>query len=143
MLLNFYKKPPQYDLYMSKLFNSVILFGIVLHYLIGIWIYGNKNLLYDRNSELNKISNWQGLVNLTSTFGNDIADRIDQPHNYVCVIFLASIIGIVFIRYTFLQIIMITCCKNCVESDVDHLNPIEIDVGKPNRLYSIASEENF
>ena len=47
MLLNFYKRPPQYDLYMSKLFNSVVLLGVVVHYIIAIWIYGNKNLLYN------------------------------------------------------------------------------------------------
>jgi hypothetical protein len=67
--------------------------------------------------------------NLTNSVGKDIADRLTQPHNYVCIIFLASLIIIVFIRYTFLQIILFTCCKNCTESEVDHLSPIEIVTG--------------
>lgn len=68
-------------------------------------------------------------VDISLTVGKDTADRLNQPHNLVCVIFLVLLLAIIIIRYTFLQIILMTCCKSCTHSNAEHVKTVEIATG--------------
>ncbi len=68
-------------------------------------------------------------VDISSTVGKDVADRLNQPHNLICIIFLALLLAIILIRYTFLQIILMTCCKDCTHSNADLIKTVELATG--------------
>ena len=109
MILRFYKKPPKTDIYIANLFNIIILFGMVIHYAFGIWTYGNKNILTDNsNSSLDVVSSW--IKNLfqsqKSSFSADIVDRITQPHNVLCFVFMILIFLVFLWRVFFMDIFM-------------------------------------
>jgi len=132
MLLNYYRKPPQYDLYMSKLFNSVVLFGVLIHYLIGFWIYGNSTLLNSPNTQASiKVLNVDTYVD-TSALPSDVTSRM-LPHNIMILVFIAILVGVVLIRYTLYQLMVTILCKSCTESDAGQIRTIEISTALPLR----------
>lgn len=114
LILNFYKNPPHTDLYINKIFNIIILFGMFFHYCFAIWVYGNKNILTDNsNSMLSQISTWiQNLFKFTdNSYATQVLDRITYGHCIVCLIFLCLIFIFIVIRLFFIELFMMCCCK--------------------------------
>ena len=107
--MRFYASPPKYDLYLAKIFNVLVFFGIILHFLFGIWVYGNPNLLTnDVQTALDSLSTTLNTLleaeNL-SGFEKEVVNRLTLPHNILCLIFLAIIIVILFLRMTLFPIL--------------------------------------
>lgn len=116
LILRFYKSPPKYDLYMSKIFNMIILFGIFLHFCFAIWIYGNPDILSSGqksfadslSSDLNSLFNFQ--LNEKST-AYEVVRRITLPHNIILFVFLCSMLIVIALRILLLETIFLCCCK--------------------------------
>jgi hypothetical protein len=132
MILRFYKKPPHTDIYIANLFNIIILFGMVIHYGFGIWTYGNKNILTDNSSNsLAVVSSW--IKNLfqvqKSSFGAEVLDRITQPHNVICLVFMIVIFLIFLWRIFFMDFFMKYLC-HCLDKNSEKLKDLNIYEGK-------------
>ena len=108
MILRFYRTPPHTDLYISKLFNQIILLGIIVHFCVGLWIYGNKQIFYDGNStSLNGFSdfltnNLNINLNFSNYFANTLREKILLPHNLLYFLFLI-VFFIIFLFQFFLK----------------------------------------
>lgn len=116
LILRLYRNPPHIDLYVSKLFNMIILVAMIIHYCFAIWIYGNEKILSDStNSNLNGISDWiKNRFNLSNeSFGAQILTRISYSYNVLILFFLAIVVIIFLIRFLYLDYIIFACCKFC------------------------------
>jgi len=93
MILRFYKTPPHTCLFVSKLFNQIVLFGIIIHLCVGIWIYGNKEIFVNVNSSfLGIFSNLLiKYLNYETSGGISlgIREKLIMPHNLLMTIVLA------------------------------------------------------
>lgn len=83
--------------------------GIILHYLFGIWVYGNPNLLTNNtestlDSLATTINNLIGTENLTG-ISKEVVKRLTLSHNILCLVFLSIIIVILLLRLTLFPII--------------------------------------
>lgn len=118
MVLRFYRTPPHTDLFVSKLFNQIVLFGIIVHLCVGIWIYGNKEIFVNRNSTfLDFISNFlKENLNFETSDGISlgIKDKLIMPHNLLLTIVLA-ILTLWFVWKLLLRKIFkfVCCIKFC------------------------------
>lgn len=116
LILRLYRNPPHIDLYVSKLFNTIILIGMVVHFGFAIWIYGNPDILTSNYIVfLGDISKWlEALLSKTEgSFNEEIVRRMLYPHNIICLIFLFGIGLVCFIRLFFVGIIIraaVWCC---------------------------------
>ncbi len=101
LLLRFYRTPPHTDLYVSKLFYYILLFGIIVHLSVGIWIYGNKEIFFNVNSPLFDflIKFLNEKLNLYESEGVTIGitKRLLMPHNLLMTIVLA--ISVIWFLY--------------------------------------------
>jgi hypothetical protein len=127
--LRFYKLPPKYDLYMSKIFSYFIFVALFLHFLVGIWIYGNPQLLADDTSS--SLDVLKELINKyfvsDNSFVQQIVVRISLPHNILCLIFLACIIVIFLARVSFYSFLRILC----TQEDISNQQNLEIGIAMP------------
>ncbi len=118
MVLRFYRTPPHTDLFVSKLFINIILFGIIVHLCVGIWIYGNEQIFVNVNSSyLDFISNFlKDNLNLETSDGISfgIKDKLLMPHNLLMTVVLA-LLTLLFIWKLILRNIFsyICCIKFC------------------------------
>jgi len=121
-VLRFYRSPPKYDLYIAKIFNALVFFGIILHYLFGIWIFGNPNILTNNvETALDSVATlMKSFINSDNLngFNKEIVDRLTLPHNILCVIFLAIIIIILIFRLTFFPIFSYICGKKLSKREI-------------------------
>ncbi len=96
LLLRFYRTPPNTDLYNSKLFYNILLFGIIVHLSFGIWIYGNKEIFFNVNSPLFDflIKFLDEKLNLSESEGITIGitKRLLMPHNLIMTIVLSLLL---------------------------------------------------
>lgn len=149
-MLRFYRSPPKYDLYLAKIFNVLVFVGIILHYLFGIWIYGNPNLLTNNvETALDSISaqlnNLIGTENLTG-FNKEVVKRLTLSHNILCLIFLAIIIIILFLRLTLFPIISWILQKRLSKEEnfrkIERKN-LEIGLGISKKILIFFFHNNF
>jgi hypothetical protein len=120
LILRFYRNPPHIDLYMSKLFYFIILFGVIIHYCFGIWIYGNDQILTNSaNTYLQSVSDWvKNLMHYEDkSFAADVLNRITYGHNIIVLIYLC-LLFVYFVIRVFLSDIfkhLFGCCCSCTK----------------------------
>jgi hypothetical protein len=105
LLLRFYRKPPNIDLFVAELFDIMILFGMILHFAFAIWMYGNKGILYSAPVKiLDDIAEWirYNIDAQDGSYAAEIVNRITLTHNVICFIFLCVIV-LIFIWNIFLK----------------------------------------
>jgi hypothetical protein len=108
LLLRFYRSPPHIDLFVAKLFDIILLFGLILHFCFAIWTYGNENILVSISVNLfEKIANWirNEFQFQANSLGMNILDKITYSHNLICFIFLCLIV-LIFLWKLFLSEIL-------------------------------------
>jgi hypothetical protein len=103
------------------MFNFVILFGIFLHLCVGIWIYGNPDIIVDRNeTALKQVDQFvQNILTNVGGIGSVLYTRINYSHNYITLGFLCVFTVTICVKYFFLELVLIVfgkCCKNKVEN---------------------------
>jgi hypothetical protein len=130
LILRFYRNPAHIDLFMSKLFNHIILYGIIIHFCFGIWTYGNDQILTNStNLYLESLSDL--LKNLLKfedkSFEAEFLKRMTYTHNIIVLIFLLFLILYLIIRVFLLEFIkrLFCCCCFCKE-DVEKIQDISI-----------------
>lgn len=119
---------------MAKVFNIFIYIALIIHFLFGMWIYGNSKLLINTDTFLKIISdNIKNLVTVTNDdnyYTNEIITRITLSHNLICLIFLALLIIIVILRYTVFSFFELICKKSKRREMVERKN-MEIGIAIP------------
>jgi len=113
LVLRLYKSPPHIDLYVTKLFNIILLFAIIIHFVFAIWIYGNENYLSNTvNSGLSSISSWiQSYLKSDGSIIVSFLYRLSFSYNII-ISFLLILIVLVFIgRMLSLDHLFFACCK--------------------------------
>lgn len=114
LILRFYRKPPHIDLYISRFFSILILFGVILHYCFAIWMYGDKYILVDNSkTAIESIS-----IRVKTIFSNsknslvgNIAERVAYAHNLVLFVFLLLLVIAFVWRLLFMDFLLKACCK--------------------------------
>ncbi len=137
LVLRLYRNPPHIDLYVSKLFNMVILVGMIIHLCFAIWIYGNTHILSDSStSALKSISDWiKNNFNLSSnSFAAEVLTRISYSYNILILFILAIIILIFLSRVLYLDSLLFGWCK-CWDIDYGKVKDINIYEGKYNLTF--------
>jgi hypothetical protein len=105
----------------------------LFHLGIGIWIYGNPNLIVDRNqSAMNQVNQFtQNILQSVGEIGNIIYTRVNYTHNLIMFGFFVVFVLFLIIKYLLIDFVSIfcgNCCRNKVEVERD--NSIEIGNGK-------------
>lgn len=133
-MLRFYRSPPKYDLYLAKIFNILVFIGIIIHYLFGIWIYGNPNLLTNRiNDPLkNFFDTIKNSINSSamSEFMKEIINRITVTHNILLGSFLVLIFVILILQVTLFQILSLIFSKSITKDEtLESLERKNMEIG--------------
>ena len=145
LIINFYKNPPQYDIFLSSAFNNVIIFSLIIHTSFGIWIYGNPDYFSTSNGWFGFFNTVQGFLSdylsfLNSEFGKDIKYRITLPHNLILLLLLIILVSYAIIKLFFINLIWFLCCVCCsnkvnVIEDLTQNLPIQRSFGF-NKFYA-------
>jgi len=135
LFLRFYRIPPKYDLFISKVFLNFILFSILCHSAIGLWIYGNPLFLIDASSktDLDSVGNYlRKFINFSKdSITIEIVNRITTNHNGLMICWVAISALILIFKLVIWDLITSVCCSDS-NNDLaleDSLN-IEIGAGK-------------
>jgi hypothetical protein len=137
LVLRFYRSPPKYSLSLLKSFYILIWIGIIFHYLIAIWIYGNPNfLLNNENAFTNKFSN--SIKNILydenlDSFWKEYIIRSTYSHNIICVVFLAIVLLVFILSNTLFR--FIDCLierKTSKEEIIKEIEEKNIEIGLGN-----------
>lgn len=107
------------------MFNVIIFFTLILHYFVGIWIYGNPNIFNnDNSSSLNSLKDsLKALMKYDNPIVKSIVIRVTLPHNILCFIFLGLLLLVFIMRITIYPLIDIFC-KN-----QEKLNKKNVEIG--------------
>ncbi len=125
LLLRFYRSPPQIDLFVAKLFDVIILAGLILHYCFAIWMYGNETILTSGSYDiLNKIADWiKNKIVSQDSIAIEILKRLTYSHNIICLIFLCLVL-LIFIYNIFLKGLVNVVClwrrETIIEKEIDY-----------------------
>jgi hypothetical protein len=133
LVFKFYRKPRFFDLGISRNFMVIIMIGLVIHYLISIWVYGHPSFISSTDKNvLDTLSDYiKNLFKVSSgIYEATIIARLTLPHNIICIIFVLFLILILIIRLTVFDILSLMC-RNCYKKyiNIDSKN-LEIGLGK-------------
>jgi hypothetical protein len=133
LVFRYYRKPRYFDIGMSNNFMIIIMVGLIIHFLISIWVYGHKSFISSTDKNvLDTLSEYiRNLFKVSSgTYEAEVIARLTLPHNVLCIIFVLFLILILVLRLTLFNIISLMC-KNCFKKyiNIDSKN-IEIGLGK-------------
>jgi len=125
LLLRFYRSPPKIDLFIAKLFDVIVLAGLILHYCFAIWMYGNDSILTSTSFDiLNRIAEWiKNKIVSEDSAAVEILKRLTFSHNIICFVFLCLVV-LLFVNNIFLKGFVNFMClwrkKTIIEKEVDH-----------------------
>lgn len=132
-MLRFYRKPPFFNSNVTKIFNIIIVFGVILHLSVGIWIYGSKDIIVERNQlALNQVNLViQNVLTVTGSISSILYNRINYNHNLIMFAFLVSFVIFLIIKYILIDILIILCGKCCKKKSENqkHDERISLDIG--------------
>lgn len=134
LVLRLYRSPPKYDLYLAKIFNVLVFTGIIIHYLFGIWIYGNPNLLTNRIEDaLKSLSDTiKNSINSSgmSDFAKEVVNRITVTHNLLIDSFLALIFLMLILQFTLFKILSLIFSKSITKDEtIESLERKNMEIG--------------
>jgi hypothetical protein len=121
LTFRYYRKPPLYDLYLAKTFNMILLFGMIIHYLIAIWVYGQPSIISNNTSTaLDQLSKYvEGLfVFSQNSFAGQVVRRLTLPHNILCILACLVLIAVIILRLTIVDFFF-TIIKKCYQAFYD------------------------
>lgn len=132
--MRLYRSPPKYDLYLAKIFNVLVFTGIIIHYLFGIWIYGNPNLLTNRIEDaLKSLSDTiKNSINSSgmSDFAKEVVNRITVTHNLLIDSFLALIFLMLILQFTLFKILSLIFSKSITKDEtIESLERKNMEIG--------------
>ncbi len=138
LILKFYKNPPRIDLYISRLFDLIIIFAIIVHYGFGIWTYGDSSILTDNsNTAIKAVSDWvKNLFTTNDSFAQEILKRITYSHNVICFAFLIIVFVYFIFKLFFVGLIMDKLCK-CFDYDYTSVKDVDIYDGKKFKNFNL------
>ncbi len=125
LLLRFYRSPPKIDLFIAKLFDVIVLAGLILHFCFAIWMYGNDTILTSTSFDiLNRIAEWiKNKIVSQDSVAIEILKRLTFSHNIICFVFLCVVV-LLFIYNIFLKGFVNFMClwrkKTMIEKEVDY-----------------------
>lgn len=109
LLFKFYRQPPKYDLYLSYIFNSIIILSLIFHLCFSIWIYGNPDYFKTSDTFLVFLNNVSDYVNNFNVFsygiGQEITYRTTRKHTLILFVILVILLACIFIKFFFINII--------------------------------------
>ena len=142
LLFRYYQYPPNIDLFLDTYCNMVILFGMVIHFAFGIWMYGNEMIISKEDpgwfgDVQEKIAKALESMTTSDSYYSNAFSRILYTHNILMLIFLAIIILALIYRIFFWNCTANKCCKCCVV-DVKKIKCVDIyDAVAVDKLYKI------
>lgn len=142
LLFRYYQYPPNIDLFLDTYCNIVILFGMVIHFAFGIWMYGNETIISKDDpgwfgDVQEKIAKALESVTTSSSYYSNAFSRILYTHNILMLIFLVIVILALIYRIVFWNCTAKKCCKCCVV-DVRKIKCVDIyDAVAVDKLYKI------
>jgi hypothetical protein len=132
LTFRYYKKPPQYDLYLARTFHGILLVGMILHYLLAIWIYGQPSIISNNSSTaLDFLARYiQGLFVVSqNSYAGNVVRRLTLPHNILCIIFGLVLIGYIIVRWTVIDLIFAFGRKVYAQLQILHKEKQTIEIG--------------
>ena len=130
LVLRFYKKPPNFNPYINKIFNMIIVYGIIIHLCVGIWIYGNLDLILNRNKiALNQVDSYFQIANTTlGGLGNILYMKINSIPILIMLGVLVALVSALIIKYFVLDFFLIFC-GNCCKKRVERVDTNYKEIG--------------
>ena len=124
LVTKFYRLPPKYDLSLSDKFLTSILYVIVLHLSVSIWIYGSTQIF----PQISILGNNINLVKGEDEIYNFIT-RMFSKHNVILLGLLAIIVLYLIVKlFSIDKYIFSLFCESCSSSD-KYVNGISLTNG--------------
>lgn len=141
LVLRFYQKPPKIDIYISRVYNYIIFFSILIHLGFSIWMYGNKYILVDSSSTFmnNIVKLFKEYISVfgDNSFKKEIIMKITLPHNIILLAFLVFLVVCLILKLTIYNFVKsLFCCSG--KTHVKKISELDLYEGKYNFNYSIT-----
>eukprot|EP00347_Sterkiella_histriomuscorum_P007541 403348527 len=117
-LLKCYQKPPQLNLDLSKATRALMKFSLILHFIIGLYMYSNSSILTP-TSVTNDVLNY---INYDNKYFN--SQRFSNLHIIVFLLAFAAFFLIFLLRLTFYNFFV--GCRRCIQRIKDKFIKSEV-----------------
>jgi hypothetical protein len=82
LFINYYRRPPQYDAKLGRRASGTLMYGLLLHLVVSIWMYGNKAVFISEQYIASDGVTGAGIEALNNYDPLSVADKISQEHVY-------------------------------------------------------------